>query len=93
MQMRQVHWTESKTVAGTQRTLHYKNEKEYYSETRVLFGNPDKDQDEDISTLPAGTHAYPFEFTLPQEIDASFESDYGETVRIRHYCKATIGRL
>nr|XP_045584934.1 arrestin domain-containing protein 17-like isoform X2 [Procambarus clarkii]XP_045584935.1 arrestin domain-containing protein 17-like isoform X2 [Procambarus clarkii] len=79
-----VHWTERRTTGtGDDRkteTRHYTSHETYYEMAYWVWGNGQA-----TSELPAGTHVFNFNYTLPAEIPSSFESHIG---KVRHQCKA-----
>ena len=85
-----VRWSESRGSGKNRRTIHYHNEREYFSQNVVLWGNA-MDSGADAPTMPAGAYSLPFNFLLPHNIPFSFEGNTGYTAHVRYTCKATIG--
>ena len=83
------HWTEKRGTGDNKRTIHYRNERIYFSQKIVLWGNP-LDSNADSPTMPPGDYTLPFQFILPYNIPFSFEGGWGH---VRYTCKATIGEF
>ena len=89
-----VRWSERRSSGSGKnrrtRTIYYHNEREYFSQNVVLWGNA-MDSRADAPTMPAGAYSLPFNFLLPHNIPFSFEGNTGYTAHVRYTCKATIG--
>ena len=89
----QVHWVKREGRGDNKQMNHYKNEKKYFSNHIILWGNRGSSGDDD-PTLPAGSYSLPFQFVLPENIPASFEGPKAHaTGYVRYFCKATIGNM
>ena len=85
------HWTErhSRGTGENRRTetVHYTGKETIVDLVQVLFG--DSSSSSKTYKHPAGRHAYPFRFTLPQPMPSSFEGAHGY---IRYILKAKIDK-
>ncbi|XP_066504080.1 arrestin domain-containing protein 2 isoform X2 [Hoplias malabaricus] len=92
-----VHWTESRSAgSSTAYTQNYSDEVEYLNRREVLlqagqsFRLKGCRHNEELTTLPAGRHEYPFSFQLPEEtLVTSFEGKHGS---IRYWVKVKLHR-
>ncbi|XP_064602021.1 arrestin domain-containing protein 17-like [Liolophura sinensis] len=62
------------------------SDEEVFNFTTVLPIKGDKELDDD-ALMHAGSHYFPFEFTLPQKLPSSFKGKHG---RLRYFCRMTI---
>lgn len=80
-----VHWTESSGSSKNRSTKTYRAEEIYIKEEVYLYGSSGGES----SQLTAGTHRYPFTFSLPATLPSSFEGVHGS---VRYTAEASMER-
>lgn len=75
-----------RTNSSERRMISFTADEEYFKQYFRMFGSRDTSK---TSVLRAGRHTFPFSYTLPVGLPATFEGDHGY---IRYHCKAAIDR-